>query len=55
VGDGIAAITQLNEHEPNGNHSQDVKNGNDISGESQKEKDDLTNPESDQEPGSVVE
>lgn len=53
-GDGIAAITQLNEHEPNGNgnHSADPKTGNDIPGVAPKE--DPLGPETNQEPGTDV-
>jgi len=41
-GDGIAAIIQLNENGPNGNHPADVKNDNEPTIESPKEKDDPT-------------
>jgi len=53
-GDGIAAIIQLNENGPNGNHAQDVKNGIDSTIETPKEKDDPTNPAAEQDPGADV-
>jgi len=39
-GDGIAAITQLSEYEPNGNHNPDGKNGNGNSAEASSEEND---------------
>ncbi|MBS1600004.1 MAG: DNA gyrase subunit A [Bacteroidetes bacterium] len=49
-GDSIAAITQLNELEPNGNHATEAKNGNDITTDIQKEKDESTDLPNDEEP-----